>query len=171
MLSEPFFTERLELRDITINDAENIFNLWNNPENDKYMSDPIQSVDEVVEICKNKATDSGFLKAVVLKESGIMIGTCCFGQTKSKDEWGFGYSLAKPYWGKGYATEIVKSIIDYGREKGIHNFVSECAEENVASKRVLEKCGMHQTSKSKFLQPTLNIEYVSLIFRLIEDIR
>lgn len=49
---------------------------------------------------------------------------------------------------------------------GIMNYISSCAEENIASTRVLEKCGMNLAYKSSFLQPSLNIEYVSSIYQL-----
>lgn len=86
--------------------------------------------------------------------------------TDKEDEWGFGYSIRKEYWGKGYATEIVKTIIKCGQSLGIKDFISDCALENVASGRVLEKCGMHKAHKSSFKQPKLNIVYKSQVYKL-----
>ena len=56
--------------------------------------------------------------------------------------WEIGYHIAKPYTGNGYATEAVKAflpvIMQYLQIKEI---VGECLEGNIASRKVLEKCG------------------------------
>ncbi len=166
MLSRPILSERLVLRDITAADAQTVYEIWSNPENDKFMNDPIGSLEEVLTICAEKPEDPQYLKVVTLKETNTIIGTCCFGETSQGDEWGFGYSIHKDYWGKGYATEIVKAVISYGVEMGIKAFASDCAEENVASARVMEKCGMSLAYKSSFLQPKLNVEYTSLVYKI-----
>lgn len=166
MFSECIESERIILRDVTEEDANIVYSIWSNPENDKYMSDPITSLQEVKDICRERTEDMDRLTVVILKETGELIGTCCFGKTSGDAEWGFGYSISKPYWGKGYATEIVQTIIDFGMSLGIMNYASSCAEENVASARVLEKCGMTLAYKSSFLQPSLNIEYISSVYKL-----
>ena len=166
MLSEPILSQRLVLRDITVADAQSVYDIWSNPENDKYMNDPIGSLEEVLSICAEKPEDSDYLKVITLKETNTLIGTCCFGETKAGNEWGFGYSIHKDYWGKGYATEIVKAIIAYGIEQGVKAFASDCAEENVASAKVMEKCGMTLAYKSSYKQPKLNVEYTSLIYKI-----
>ena len=33
------------------------------------------------------------LTVATLKDTGEVIGTCCFGSTNKKDEWRFGYSI------------------------------------------------------------------------------
>lgn len=165
MLSHPFESERLLLRDITESDASFVYALWSNPENDKYMGDPVGSVDEVIAICRDKASDENYLKVATLKNTGEIVGTCCFGPTSNPNEWGFGYSIYKSFWGKGFATEIVQAIISYGQRMDIADFISDCAIENTASARVMEKCGMKVAYKSSFLQPKTNIEYVSCVYR------
>ncbi len=167
MLSNPFESERIILKDLTETDAQRVYEIWSNPENDKYMCDPIGSVDEIVSICGDKANDADYLKVATLKDTGEIIGTCCFGPTSNApDEWGFGYSIHKDFWHKGFATEIVKAIMDYGYSLGIKDYISDCAEENEASARVMEKCGMQLASKSSFLQPKSNIEYTSLVYKV-----
>lgn len=53
-----------------------------------------------------------------------------------------GYWLAEPYWGKGITTEAVKQIIDYGfKEFDITRIYARPFDNNIASKRVLEKVG------------------------------
>lgn len=54
-----------------------------------------------------------------------------------------GYRLIPRYWGKGYATESAKAAIEYGFEQmGLKEIIGTCNEENKASRRALEKCGL-----------------------------
>lgn len=164
-------SERLILRIITPNDSKDIWEIWSNSENEKYMSDPVDSLEEVIFICENRENneENGYLTVVTLKDTGEVVGTCNFGSTSKEDEWGFGYSIKQEYWGKGYATELVKSIIKFGNSIGITDFVASCAIENTASGRVLEKCGMHKDHKSSFKNPKLNIVYESQVYKLHLD--
>lgn len=53
-----------------------------------------------------------------------------------------GYFLGEPYWGKGIMTEAVKQMVKYGfANLDIVRIHTGIFEYNVASQRVLEKCG------------------------------
>jgi [ribosomal protein S5]-alanine N-acetyltransferase len=53
-----------------------------------------------------------------------------------------GYFLGEPYWGKGIMTEAVKQMVEYGfANLDIVRIHTGIFEYNVASQRVLEKCG------------------------------
>lgn len=166
MLSDNIISERLILRDMTENDAEDVWEIWSNSENEKYMGDPVESLDEVMGIGKENRNSNGHLKVVISIATDETIGTCCFGTTNKKYEWGFGYSIKEGHWGKGYATEIVKSIIAHGHSLGITDFISDCAIENTASGRVLEKCGMIMDHESSFKNKKTNMVYESHVYKL-----
>lgn len=167
---EDIITERLILRKILERDAKEVFKIW--CDNEKYMSDPVESIDEVRDICKRHRKEiSSFLKVILLKDSKEIIGTCCFGNTSNNREWGFGYSIRKDKWGKGYATEIVQTIISVGRELGIENFISEAAIENKGSIKVLEKCGMAIDFKTSFRQPKSKVIYDSYVYKLYKSLK
>jgi RimJ/RimL family protein N-acetyltransferase len=54
------------------------------------------------------------------------------------------------YWGKGYATESGIAAIKYGFETlQVPEITGTCHEENLASRRSLEKCGL--TFVEKFI--------------------
>ena len=58
------------------------------------------------------------------------------------DGWEIGYHIAAPYTGKGYATEAVRAFLPAMMEKmGLHTVHGICLADNLASRRVLEKCG------------------------------
>lgn len=53
-----------------------------------------------------------------------------------------GYMLARPYWSLGYATEIVTCLVDYSFSYlEVFRLYAVPDPKNLASRRVLEKCG------------------------------
>ncbi|EBS2691519.1 GNAT family N-acetyltransferase [Salmonella enterica subsp. enterica serovar Newport] len=77
-----------------------------------------------------------------------------------------GYIFEPDAWGKGYATELSKRAISYGFEEiKLQEIVGVTRENNLASKRVLEKVGM------KFIQKIVNDENLpaELMFNLSYD--
>lgn len=158
-------SKRLIIRNVSKKDAKDIYDIWK--ENNEYMSDPIDNIEEVKEICKkHEKEEKAFLRVILLKQSKEIIGTCCFGNTKRIDEWGFGYSIKKSKWGNGYATEVVQAIISLGKDFGIKSFLSEAATENKGSIKVLEKVGMKVDHKTSFIQPNLKKKYESFVYKL-----
>ncbi len=55
-----------------------------------------------------------------------------------------GFRTCPPYWGRGYATEIVRGLLRHGFETvNAEVIVGLAMPENTASRRVLQKVGMH----------------------------
>lgn len=53
-----------------------------------------------------------------------------------------GYHIAKEFTGAGYATEALKALLEFAKsEKKLDKVYGICVSENVASRKVLEKCG------------------------------
>ena len=53
-----------------------------------------------------------------------------------------GYHIARAYTGKGYATEAVKAFLPViMKQLGISVMAGVCLADNIASRKVLEKCG------------------------------
>ncbi len=68
-----------------------------------------------------------------------------------------GYWIGKDYWGKGVATQVLSIFLRIVTDRPIHAYVEK---HNVASIRVLEKCGflLHADFTSALGQPTDGIE-------------
>ncbi len=67
-----------------------------------------------------------------------------------------GWRLAFDYWGKGYATEGAKAALSYGFETlDLSEIVSFTAVENMRSRRVMERIGMHHNPSDDFEHPKL----------------
>jgi ribosomal-protein-alanine N-acetyltransferase len=54
-----------------------------------------------------------------------------------------GFLLDKPFWGKGYATEAARASLQFGFEHfDFQHIIALVHPENLASRRVIEKCGL-----------------------------
>ena len=54
-----------------------------------------------------------------------------------------GYSINPKYWGLGYASEALEVVLDFLINKvGYERISGECRIDNIASKKVMEKCNM-----------------------------
>lgn len=77
---------------------------------------------------------------------GCYLGDLCF---KGLDENGcteIGYGIAPEYWCRGYASEAVKAVTDWAlTQSGVKRIEAETDSDNIASQRVLEKCGFIPT--------------------------
>jgi len=57
----------------------------------------------------------------------------------------FGYWLAKPLWGQGIMTAVVRRVCQHAFEEfGLVKIIAHVYAQNLASARVLEKCGFQQ---------------------------
>lgn len=67
-----------------------------------------------------------------------------------------GWRLAFDHWGKGYATEGAKAVLKYGFEMlNLNEIVSFTAVQNMRSRRIMKKIGMHHDPKDDFDHPKL----------------
>jgi RimJ/RimL family protein N-acetyltransferase len=144
-------TERLILRRFTAADVDFLFALDNDPEVMRHINGGIPTPREVI---KTQILP-GFMRydeqrpafgfwAAQNKHTGEFLGWFCF-RPKIEDphEVVLGYRFRRTAWGKGYATEGARAIINKGfTELGVQRVVATTYEENVASRRVMEKLGM-----------------------------
>lgn len=98
----------------------------------------------------NRYHTYGFgLWAVVLKETGEMIGQC--GITvqpwKTSEVLEVGYLLQRDFWHKGFATEAAKACMEYAFTKlNAHQVCSIIRDTNLASQKVALRNGMTKSS-------------------------
>ena len=69
--------------------------------------------------------------------------------TRENDEAEIGYFITPKEWNKGYATEALKTIIKELFRAGFKSVLCGHFEENSASARVMQKCGMSKTEKEE----------------------
>lgn len=92
---------------------------------------------------------NGFgLMPAYLKQDRTCIGWGGLKYLENTSKIELGYRLDKAYWGQGLATEIGLAITEYAKLKlNIKQLIAVTHLENIASQRVLEKCGFHYVSE------------------------
>lgn len=82
-------------------------------------------------------------------KDGTHIGEMCFKGIDSDGIVEIGYGIMEQYQEHGYATEAVKAISNWAfQEPKISSIEAEIDSKNIASKKVLEKCGFVFTGKN-----------------------
>ncbi len=141
-------TERLILRPLELEDAEEVFENWKSDiEVSKYMLWTVHdSVEDTVkwlelEVERNESL-YWFSWGIVLKKTGELIGSCGLYYYEEKLMYVIGYNLMKKYWNCGFATESAKAIIEFANQVLNVNFLfGEHHIDNPSSGRVLNKLG------------------------------
>ena len=143
-------TERLILRPFEKGDYPDVFEYQHEPLVNCFACMKINSLDEAKNETAKKAKDSELTLAVVLKETGKVIGEI-FAHlegdeaAENKDTFSPCWMLNKDYHGKGYGYEAAKAFIDYlFTEKGARRIYAFTEDYNIASQRVCEKLGMRR---------------------------
>ena len=125
-----------------------VFDLNIDPDVTRYTHDPVKDLAHAKWVLQTVIIPQYVLYnygrwAVQIKQSGEFIGWCGLKFRPEKKEVDLGYRFKSSAWGQGYATEAALACIKYGFEKhGISRIVGRAVHENLASLRVLEKCGM-----------------------------
>ena len=110
-------TNRLELREYTMDDFSALQEILSDPETMKHYPKPYDEAGVTRWINWNLQNykDYGFgLWAVVLKETGEFIGDCGISMQNIDGEWlpEIGYHVNKSYWRQGYAKEACAAVKD-----------------------------------------------------------
>ena len=141
-------TQRLLLRPFRLDDAQAVFDGWeSDPDVARYMfwtsHNDIEKTREWIAFEMGQIPkDDWYRFAVVLKETGELVGTVLIYYEEEVAAWEIGYNLGKKYWEKGYTTEAMKQIISFAQEElGITEIIGRYAKENPVSGKVMEKLG------------------------------
>jgi [ribosomal protein S5]-alanine N-acetyltransferase len=140
-------TPRLILRPFTVEDAEEMFLLNEDPDVIRYTGDlPYNNVDEVKNFILNYEQYTKYKQgrmAMIHKETSAFLGWCGLKYLEEENETDLGYRLHKKYWNKGYATEAGKACLHYGfNQLGLSLIIAHAMKDNQASINVLKKLGM-----------------------------
>ena len=141
-------TPRLVLRKVTIKDQKALFqNLVHDKEVLKYyLWSYCEKLDEFnlqAKLDQYEKAEFYFL-AIELKQTREVIGIIhqCNKPTTYFPKIEIGYAIGKKYWNHGYTTEALDAFIKYLMTKDVHKIIASHIKENVASGRVMQKCGM-----------------------------
>jgi len=142
-------TERLILREPSLDDAANMLRLHSIPEVQKYTGEEIITDLETIQ---NKITEilsvdfdlKGYGRWVtILKETGEYVGWAGLKYLPEFDQTDLGYRILPEFWGNGIASEASEAILKYGFETlKLETIIAIAMPEHKASIRVMEKVGM-----------------------------
>lgn len=139
-------TERLLLRRVTKNDAEEILILRGNPETMKYIPRPLaktneEALEHIAMIDDKIEKNEGINWAITLKGNPKLIGI--IGHYRIKPDHyraEIGYMLLPEFHGKGIIPEAIQETVKYGFQvMKLHSIEAIIDPENKASAVVLEK--------------------------------
>ncbi len=140
-------TERLLLREITLEDKDDMFTLHSDPKVQKYTGEPpIRTLEEMEEAIKARHDNYGRYGygrwATFLKDEMTFVGWAGLAYLPEFDEIDLGYRFIPRFWGLGIATEVSHAILEYGFETlELQRIIAIAMKENKASIRVMEKLG------------------------------
>lgn len=139
-------SDRLSITKMNPSMACDVYHNSQDEDNKRFVPDEVfgslEEASEVVEqIIKSYENDNGpFIYAVIRKEDNANIGYVQL--VKIEDGWEIGYHIAKRYTKHGYATEAVNLFLEFLKKNtSLKEIIGIALAENLASRRVLEKCG------------------------------
>jgi ribosomal-protein-alanine N-acetyltransferase len=145
-----FQTQRLLVRQYTLADQENFYRLNSDEDVMKYIRRPktrkeaYQFLLENIEYYKEFPVYGRW--ALIEKSTQDFIGSFMIRPSTAVDHRiELGYAMFKENWGNGYATESVKGGLNFAFEQlQLSSLIAITQTENMASQKVLLKCGFRQ---------------------------
>lgn len=112
---------------------------------DGYPTDgDVEAAEHLLRQLRGRADPGPFGVYEVLEaETGTAIGGIGFHRPPGRDgAVEVGYGLVVSVWNRGYATAALKQVIGIAAEGGASRLEARAVPDNLASRRVMEKCGL-----------------------------
>jgi ribosomal-protein-alanine N-acetyltransferase len=143
-------TKRLNIRELTTIDIENVHKLHSLPETDEFntlgIPEDIQTTEKILtewlKLNKQKPRNS-YIFCIDKNDEDKFIGLIAINLGKvnfrTAEVW---FKIHKDHWRQGYTTEALIRLLKYGfNDLKLHRIEAGCAVENIASSKTLEKAG------------------------------
>lgn len=142
-------TERLILRKLSVDDAEFVLELLNEPSFLRHIGDKgVRNLEDARGYILNRLIASyernGYgLYLVEIKESGIPIGISGLVKRDTLPDADIGFAFLPEYWARGYAVESALAVMKYARETlKLDRILAITSPDNEASAKLLGKIGL-----------------------------
>lgn len=159
-------TERLVVRQVTLDDAEFILGLLNEPSWLRFIGDKgVRTLDDARNYIATGPIASyerfGFgLCMTVQKSDGARIGLCGLLKRDTLPDVDIGFALLPAYWGNGYALEAARAVLEDGRTThGLRRIVAITNPDNERSIQLLEKLGMKREGTVRISEAGPDLNY------------
>jgi len=123
------------LRDVTEDDLPVFFEYQLDPDATRMAAFPARDRKDFMAHWTRILADETVIKKTILFEGNVAGNVVSFVHSGERE---VGYWIGKEYWGKGLATGALSVFLNHVRMRPLYAHV---ARHNVASIRVLEKCG------------------------------
>lgn len=152
----PLVTERLELKWPELIDAKELFEMRSDSNFTKFLARyPMKDISEAEDYIQNIhdgfKTEKGLSWKICQKGSYILIGYIGFwaiDYTHFKTE--IGYGIHPNFQQQGFLTEALNAMVSYiFNQLGLHSIQANADVENIATIRLLEKCGFEKQAHFK----------------------
>ena len=149
-------TANLILRQIHLEDANEVFEIRSNPETMKFIPRPlaetIEDAQKFITECNTSIEKNELINwAIAQKEDNKLIGMIGFFRMQPENFRGeIGYILNPEFHGKGIMKEASDEAIKFGFEQmNFHSIEAVIDPENSASEKLLQKCGFEKEAHFK----------------------
>ena len=152
-------TERLELKPIKLEDAEDLFKITSNKTTTRYMlyagTEKIQETIDFITASQNEwnrwykdnnQPNVTLNFSIFIKNTTSPIGTIEIDILEDPTTAEIGWMLHNDFQNKGYGSEATFAILDFAKKLGIKSIVAHCDKRNIPSFSLMKKTGMKLVS-------------------------
>lgn len=159
-------TERLLLRPVTLEDAEDMFEYGSKEDNTYFVFPRHTTIDDTLHSIANYFMASPLGKfGIELKENKKLIGTADIRVDMKKSRAELGYVLNQEYTKQGYATEAAARLVEFAFETlELQKVTATCDARNVSSKAVMKRLGMKEEGHSRNHELWKNGEWMDMLY-------
>lgn len=112
----------------------------------------------------------GYFYAIEDRQSHHVVGYVDVTDIDIEEKCGdLGYGIKRTEWGKGIASEVAEAVIEQLKKDGFAYVHATCDQRNVASGRVMQKCGMRYMYSYEELWQPKNIKVIFRLYQLNLD--
>ena len=157
-------TERLTLRQLSMDDQQNIFALRSDTEINKYLERaPSKTIEDAINFIKNIDSNiknnNSIYWVISLTKTNTFIGTIClFDLSNEKNSCEIGYELMTKFQGQGIMQEAIEAVINYAFQTlQFQKIVAFTHKKNQRSTKLLTKFNFLQSKEADTENPDFNI--------------
>jgi len=155
-------TERLTLRQLVVNDEQEIFTLRSDIEINKYLDRRVSNtIDDarnfITKVNENINKNDSLYWAITLRDRNILVGTIClFGFSDENGKCEIGYELLRNFQGQGIMKEAVEKVINYAFNIiKVQKIEASLHRDNQSSIKLLDKFSFKQSNELDKTNPEL----------------
>jgi len=143
--------QRVSLRPLIPNDANNLLRIFGDAEVMRYWSSPpwqnVADADALIENVTRGAAENQFYQwGVAVKKDDTIIGTCTLFQLDRRNRRAeLGFILRRDCWGRGFMTETLGALLQFSfQTMKLHRLEADVDPRNETCIRLLERVGFQR---------------------------